>query len=208
MQNNNGPSRRSAQSGAITIMVALMLLVLLTIAAVGMSRNSFRSIVSSGFARQGAMAQNVADSGLEWSIYWMALGNSQVATNTGAREMATLKTTLLANDSMAGTAYDINGGGVYSPGSQTPQSDLTLPASASPANVTQGYTIGLTRMGKLPITGMSQGSGQGAFTPAAGGPVTQAPDLWAVRADAQVNYTQSHVTFTHAKEAWISTPVQ
>jgi len=61
-------------------------------------------------------------------------------------------------------------------------------------------------MGKLPVTDISQGSGSGAFTPASGGPLRQAPDLWAVRSDAQVQ--QGSVTFIHAKEAWISTPVQ
>jgi hypothetical protein len=37
---------RCSQSGGITILVALMLLVFLTIVAVGMSRNSFREVVA------------------------------------------------------------------------------------------------------------------------------------------------------------------
>jgi len=61
-------------------------------------------------------------------------------------------------------------------------------------------------MGKLPVMGMSQGSGQGAYTPAAGTAIPQAPDLWSVRSDAQVQ--QGGVTFVHAKEGWISTPAQ
>ena len=193
---------RSTQAGGITILVSLMLLVLLTIAAVGMSRNSFREIVTSGFSRQGAMTRNVADSGIEWSIHWIDLENGKLATSGAALQLNTLKTTLLADETLAGIAKDISSGGNYTPGG-TLQSDLKLPG---PTGVTQGFTLGLTRMGKLPVTDISQGSGSGAFTPASGGPLRQAPDLWAVRSDAQVQ--QGSVTFIHAKEAWISTPVQ
>ncbi len=192
----------SPQAGGITILVSLMLLVLLTIAALGMSRNSFREIITSGFSRQGAMTRNVADSGIEWSIHWIDLENGKLATAGAALQLTTLKTTLLTDDTLSGVAKDISTGGDYLPG-RTLQSDLKLPG---PANVTQGFTLGLTRMGKLPITDISQGSGSGAFTPASGGLLLQAPDLWAVRSDAQV--LQGAVTFIHAKEAWISTPVQ
>lgn len=201
MKNDPKSSVNSSQAGGITILVALMLLVLLTIAAVGMSRNSFREIVTSGFSRQGAMARNVADSGIEWSIHWIDVENGKVATGSGA-QLTALKTALLVDGTLAGVARDITTGGTYSAGGGL-QPDLQL---AGPAGFTQGFTIGLTRMGKLPITGMSQGSGPGAFAPASGGPLLQAPDLWAVRSDAQVQ--QGSVTFTHAKEAWISTPVQ
>ena len=153
----------SSQSGGITILVSLMLLVLLTIAAVGMSRNSFREIVTSGFSRQGAMTRNVADSGIEWSIHWIDLENGKLATSGAALQLNTLKTTLLAAETLAGIAKDISTGGDYTPGG-TLQSDLKLPG---PTGVTQGFTLGLTRMGKLPVTDISQGSGSGAFTSAA-----------------------------------------
>jgi len=198
--------RNSGQRGGITIMVALMLLVLLTIAALGMSKNSFREIVTSGFSRQGAMARNTADSGIEWSIHWIDLENGKLAADT-ALKLNSLKQALLEDDTLAGVAKDITSADPkvpvdYAPGG-TLQTDLELP---SPADTTQGFTIGLTRMGKLPIANMSQGSGAGAFTPASGGPLKQAPDLWAVRSDAQL--IQGGTTFVHAKEAWISTPVQ
>jgi len=202
MKNPVRRSPNSAQAGGITILVSLMLLVLLTIAAVGMSRNSLREIITSGFSRQGAMTRNVADSGIEWSIHWIDLENGKAATTGAALQLTNLKTALLSDDTLAGVAKDLVSGGDYSPGG-TLQSELQLPG---PAGVTQGFTIGLTRMGKLPITDISQGSGSGAFTPASGGPLRQAPDLWAVRSDAQVQ--QGSVTFIHAKEAWISTPVQ
>jgi len=201
MQTPTQPKAHFTQAGGITILVSLMLLVVLTIAAVGMSRNSFREVVTSGFSRQGAMTRNVADSGIEWSIHWIDVENGKLATGT-ALQLANEKMALLTSDTLSGIAKDINGGGDYSPGGDL-QPDLQL---TGPAGVTQFFTIGMTRMGKLPITNMGQGSGPGAFSPASGGPLLLAPDLWAIRSDAQVQ--QGSVTFIHAKEAWISTPVQ
>jgi type II secretory pathway pseudopilin PulG len=204
------PDLRPSEAGGITIVVALMLLVLLTIAAVAMSRNSLRDIVTSGFTRQGAMARNAADSGIEWGIYWIDLENSATAGVT-ALKLANLKAGLLLDPTLSGKARDVdtfvpgtsNPNDTYSPGG-TPPADLMLPSPA--AGVTEGFTLGLTRMGKLPITMMSQGSGTNAFTPAAGTENKNAPDLWAIRSDAQVS--QGGMTFIHAREAWISTPVQ
>ncbi len=200
---------RPSEAGGITIVVALMLLVLLTVAAVAMSRNSLRDIVTSGFTRQGAMARNAADSGIEWGIYWIDLENSATAGVT-ALKMANLAAGLLSDTTLSGKARDVdsfvpgtsNPNDVYSPGS-TPPADLMLP---TPAGVTAGFTMGMTNMGKLPITMMSQGSGTNAFTPAAGTENKNAPDLWAIRSDAQI--TQGGMTFVHAREAWISTPVR
>lgn len=205
MLNDQPPEPRNAQTGAITILVALMMLVLLTIAAVSMSRNAFREIVSSGFSRQGAMANNVAESGLDWSVYWLDPRNPPSAANPSAVNLVTLKKSLLQNNDLAGVAKAISdpaGTTNYLPGEAVP-TDSSWTGSTG---VTEGYTLGLTRMGKMPVTGMSQGAGPSAFTPAAGTANLQAPDLWAVRADAQV--TQGGVTFSHGKEAWISTPVQ
>lgn len=191
-----------SQQGGVTILVALMLLVLLTLAAIGMSRNSFREIVASGTIRQGSMARNTADSGLEWSIYWMDLTNLPGATGN-AKKLADLKQTLLLDKTKAGVAKDVSdstGATDYVPGANPV---LTMP---SVGDTTQTVSIGLTSMGKLPITGMSEGVGAGAFKPASGAISEVQPDLWAVRSDAQV--TVGGVTFIHAREAWISTPIQ
>ena len=198
------PDPRSPQTGGITIMVALMMLVLLTLAAVGMSRNSFREVVSSGFNRQGAMTREVADSGLEWTMYWIALNNSPNATGS-AISLNNEMNVLLQNPAQAGIAKDIITGADYKPGG-TLAADMTVPG---PTGTTEGFTIGLTAMGQPGITGMSQGIGQGSYSPASGGTNgsgTSAPYLWAVRSDAQV--IQGGVTFNHAREAWISSPVQ
>lgn len=196
------------QQGGITILVALMLLVLLTIAALGMSKNSFREVIISGTARQGSMVRNTADAGIEWSLYWLDIGNAQSGQATGmAAQLNTLKSTLLLNDSMSGQPYLVNTQAPYTgvPSFATITPDQTLPGTANEA---QGFTIALTRMGKLPITNMSQGVGPGSFSPAQGGISLQAPDLWSVRSDAQVDVVAAGTIFTHSKEAWITTPVQ
>lgn len=191
---------RSNQEGAITILVALMLLVLLTIASLGMSRNSMREIVSSGFARQGSMARNTADSGIHWAIHWMDYKNSALASGE-AQTLNARKQQLLLDPTLAGVAKDVISGADYAPGG-TVASGFTLP---SPTGTTQGFTMGITQMGKLAMVNTSQGVGAGDFKPAAGGTNLTAPDLWAIRSDAQV--VQGGVTFVHAKEVWITTPV-
>jgi hypothetical protein len=199
-------SGRAPQKGGITIMVALALLVFITLIATGMSRNSFREVVISGTARQGSVVRNAADSGVEWSIYWMDTFNAAgaPATVTSAK-LNNLKNQLLADPTLSGLSFDPMASALtrYDPASlPAPPADLLFPSAAG---TTQGFTVGLTRMGKLPIADMSQGTGPGAFTPAQGSESKQAPDLWAVRSDAQ--YKVGSVVFKHAKEAWITTPV-
>ena len=203
--------RFHAETGGITILVVLMLLVLLTIAAIGMSRNSLREVVSSGTVRQGAMVRNTADAGVEWSIYWLDIQNSGTAAGT-ALNMKNLKLTLLEHDDYSGVPYDVY---YQAPSTGVPAiSDASVQQLVAPTvannQTKQGYTISMTRMGKLPITDMSQGVQQGTFAPAQGGISKQAPDLWAIRSDAQLQVGTGLLApnFQYAKEAWVSTPVQ
>jgi Tfp pilus assembly protein PilX len=196
------------QSGGITILVALSLLVLLTIAAVGMSRNSFREVVISGTSRQGAMVRNAADAGIEWSIYWLDLSNAPNATQTSTQLIA-LKSDLLLNEIKSGKPFNVVGGLAYSNPTDIASLD-TDQKFPTVGETQQGFSTSLTRMGKLPITDMSQGITQGNFAPSTGAISKQAPDLWAVRSDGQLQAGTDILapTFLHSKEAWISTPVQ
>ncbi|NTV72971.1 MAG: hypothetical protein HGA66_02050 [Holophaga sp.] len=210
MRNVCEPPRNNRETGGITILVALMLLVFITLTAVGMSRNSFREVVISGTTRQGALARNVADSGVEWSIYWMTMENAPYAAGASAN-LKDLKSTLLATPALSGRSWDVMSSDLTAPSIYDPHAAtaaVTLDPITTPAGttVTQAYAIGLTGMGKLLITNMSQGLGSGAFAPATGNESKQAPDLWAIRSDARVG--AGAVTFVHAKELWISTPVQ
>jgi hypothetical protein len=204
MRRRTDCSLLDSQAGGITILVTLMLLVLITVGAMGMSKNALRELAISGTTRQGAMARNVADSGIEWSVYWMDATNAASAAGT-ARKLKDLKVLLKQNPTMAGVAYDPSTQAPYVTSLlPTPPADTTLGAVAG---TTQGYTVALTSMGKLPITNMSQGVGQGSFTPATGGISLQAPDLWAVRSDSQIKTGTGPfaMTFFQAKEAWVST---
>ncbi len=205
-------SLRDPQAGGITIIVTLMLLVLLTVAAMGMSKNALRELAISGTSRQGSMARNVADSGVEWAVYWLTDTNSGSASGT-ALALRNLKSTLAKDDTLAGRPYDPTAStfsttqGLYNTSVfPTPPADLVI---GSLSGTTQGFTVGLTRMGKLPIANMSQGTGQASFTPAQGSESKQAPDLWALRSDSQITVGSGLLAsrFFHSKEAWISTPV-
>ncbi len=212
MTNPTLRSLRDPQAGGITIIVTLMLLVLLTVAAMGMSKNALRELSISGTSRQGSMARNVADSGVEWAMYWLTDTNAGSAVST-ALSLRNLKSTLAADGTLAGRSYDpleptISATqGLYMPSAlPNPPADLVV---GGLAGTTQGFTVGLTRMGKLPIANMSQGNGPAAFAPAQGNETKQAPDLWALRSDSQITVGSGILAsrFFHAKEAWISTPV-
>jgi Tfp pilus assembly protein PilX len=206
--------RRQAQSGAIMILVALMLLVFLTIAAAGMTRNSFREILTSGTTRQSVMARNVADSGVEWTLLWMYGPNTPKATSASAAAVAGpsgLMNTLLSNSAtMSGKYYNFGTTAAspiaYTvPGSQTMPSDLTLSTTAT--GVKEGFTIAMMAMGHLEARDTSQGSTQGTYRPGTPDTSSQSigPNIWAVRSDGQVTF--SGLTFRQSREAWISTPV-
>lgn len=204
------PRNRAGEAGAVTLLVSLMLLVFITLTAVGMSRNAFREVVTSGMARQGALARNVADSGVEWSIFWMDYSNSSYATGSAAN-LNNLKLALLNGAIAPGRAWDVMSSSLTSPTRYTPASaenavTLSPITTAAGTTLTQNITVGLTNMGKMPITDMNQGVGTGSFTPAAGTASKLPPDLWAVRTDAKVGV--GALTFVHAKELWVSTPVQ
>jgi hypothetical protein len=207
--------RSPTQAGGITILVALMLLVFLTVVAVGMSRNSFREIVISGTSRQGSMVRNIADSGIEWGIFWLeqdnddkAVAGTATATDT-VKSLISLSGKLLKDPSLSGKPYDAANATptLYDVANPTVPPDLKWAAAPGSAYV-PGYSIALTRMGKLPITDMSQGLGPGAFSPAQGNENKQAPDLWALRSDAKLDAGLLGNTFVNSKEAWITTAVR
>lgn len=190
------------QRGGITILVSLMLLVFLTITALAMSRNSFREIVVSGTVRQGAMVRNVADSGIEFGILWMQPSSRrQAASGSSAETLQNLATSLVAGQSY-GTPFNLDGSDYLSINTATPPADLQVPAASG-----NGFNLALTAMGKMPLTNQSQtaGSSSSGYTPAAGSMALAAPDLWAIRSDGVIN-AGGVMTFSHSKEAWISSP--
>lgn len=173
----------SSQRGGITIIVALMLLVLLTVAAMGMARNSLREIMITATARPGAIVRNMADTGLEWSVYWLIDPNLQVgltSTSPGAQAFTSKIQELILNAEASGIKHS-----------------LAAVTMATDTNHTDTVALDVTRMGKLEGDGSSQNT------------VSDWrlwPDAWAIRSNANVTYA-SGIEFVHAKEAWLTTPV-
>ena len=76
--------RRPSEQGGITIVVALVLIVLMSLAAFSMSRNSIRQLASSGSILQGGKANEASEAGLDWYIVWGGAENQQASLAGGA----------------------------------------------------------------------------------------------------------------------------
>lgn len=187
------PSRpacpRRSESGGITILVALFLLVLMTIAAFAMSKNSLREVIITGTSRQAADVRNMADTGLEWSIYWMAEDVSGARPVPAAGSAAGALRALTLNNAVDTTKTGVPQQLSYSAG------DLNVSTSTDP---TRSFALWLTTMGEIELKGTQKNSQQvlDAYNPAT-------LQLWSVRSDAQVAYTNGPV-FLHSREAWFT----
>lgn len=176
---------RSSEEGGITILVALMLLVLLTISALAMSKNALREVIISGTTRQGADVRNVADSGLEWSMHWMGddLTNTRPNATGAALALRNLAQTTARDATLQGF-----------PQALAPTGDMIV--SSSP-DLTRQYRLFLTTMGELELMGTQKNAQQvlDAYNPAT-------LQLWSVRSDAEIMYPNQ--TFLHRREAWFT----
>lgn len=80
----HSPSRAS-ERGGVTIIIALVLIVLMSLAAFSLSRNSIRELATSGSIIQGDKASAAADAGLDWFVVWSHPDNVALAlVNPGA----------------------------------------------------------------------------------------------------------------------------
>jgi hypothetical protein len=159
-----------------------MLLVLLTISAVGMSRNSLREVIITGTQRQGVEVRNVADSGVEWSIHWLNEPNRNGrGPDPGAKALIGVFNELTSSADLLGETRTV---------SAVSGSPMTSAVSGG----TRSYTIQVIRMGELEMPMVSQ----------APGVVIQNPLLWSLRSDATLDY--SGMTFQHSRESWVAAP--
>lgn len=174
---------RQRQEGAITIIVVLMLLVLLMVAAFGMSRDSLRELKITSSSRQGAEVFNEADTGINWSVFWMYTPNQALGSaSAGGQALGTEMGYLTSNPDQLGKAVNI----------PATADMVTTPSS----NKTAKFNIDLTQMGRLPSTGISQNVNAALVSPL----------VWSVRSNASVTYAGA-ATYQHSREAWITTPV-
>lgn len=92
-------SARHSQTGGITILVALVLLSIMTVAAMSMSQNTLRELAITGNESTGRKAAESADSALDWVLIWSnpnAASSILASTDpiTGANTSTLVTTTL------------------------------------------------------------------------------------------------------------------
>jgi hypothetical protein len=76
---------RASERGGVTIIIALVLIVLMSLAAFSLSRNSIRELATSGSIIQGGKASAAADAGLDWFVVWSHPDNVVLSlASTGA----------------------------------------------------------------------------------------------------------------------------
>ena len=179
-------SLQHPEAGGITILVALMLLVLLTVAAMALSRNALREMIVAGASRQGVETREIADSGLDYAIYWMIQGQDNRPTvsataTSGYQGLIAAMDQLRSNPTLSGRYYTIN-------------NDSSMTFNPAPGK-TGSFDLQIINMGKLPIVLTSQ------IDP------RLRPDLWAIRSDANLTYGGG-MTFQNSREMWVSTTVK
>lgn len=72
-------ARVQSQQGGMTIIMALGLLVVMSLAAFNLSRNAIRELSTTGHTIQGNKAAEASDAGLDWFIVWASPFNSASA---------------------------------------------------------------------------------------------------------------------------------
>jgi hypothetical protein len=183
------PSMRRNETGGITIMVALMLLVLLTVTAFSMSRNSMRELIVTGTLRQAADARNNADTGCEWALYWVGPSTTRPlpVAGTGAEQMVNQSAQLQGNTLNQGDWITINGDGY---------ADMKDPSFL---HGTRKFDLDVMYMGKIDIDPFSQTEIKAASQ--------VQPDLFSIRTTSTTSYTGGP-TFVHKREVWSTVPVR
>ncbi|MBI3131706.1 MAG: hypothetical protein HYZ13_10305 [Acidobacteria bacterium] len=169
---------RNSQAGGVVILVVLSLLVLMTVAAMGMSRNSLREVMIVGSARQASAVRQLADSGLEFSLLWSDPQN--VATGLGAIKYQEKMRDLLVTPDKQGSYEELPKG----------LSDMSL-QSAEPS---QAFELRLLRLGKLPVLKTSVPD-ERLYN-----------DIWVTQSMGVMKV--GTLEFQHRKEAWLTTPAQ
>lgn len=70
---------RPREQGGITILVALVLLVVMSLASFSLSRNTIRELATTGHVIQGDKAAEASDAGLDWFMVWSHPDNMTAA---------------------------------------------------------------------------------------------------------------------------------
>lgn len=178
------------ETGGVTIMVALFLLVLLTISAMAMSKNSLREVIISGTTRQGAEVRTIADTGIEWSMAWMTPSPRPApAAGTDAEALKALVGPLARDPLRQGLAQAFT---------RPTGGEMTISGSGT----IKEFDLAITAMGQIELMGTQRNV---QATPDAFNPATL--QLWSIRSNASSDFGGGQV-FTHSREAWFTLPPQ
>lgn len=180
---------RGGERGGVTIIAALMLLALLTVAVIGLSRNSMRETMVLAAARQSSDIREVADTGVEWSIQWMdpkVWPEESQKPASVANPVVKQVMELVQHPELAGRVYDIP---------STTTAKMLLPERTGEiSGISRTFDMQLSYMGRVPITDTSQMDPR-LF-----------PLLWMIRSRGTVALPGG-LSFKHDRESWISTPI-
>lgn len=78
---------RPTEFGGGTIVLALILLVIMSLAAFGVSRASLRELATSGSVSQGTKAAEASDAGLDWFLVWSDADNASAAASATGNQV-------------------------------------------------------------------------------------------------------------------------
>ena len=101
------------QAGGAAILLALIILVVMSLAAFGVARNALRDLAIVGTVTQGTKAEQAADAGLDWFIIWTHPDTATTATSiTGNRalisKLADAKSLTWGDPAQPNTTRDLN----------------------------------------------------------------------------------------------------
>ena len=185
------------ESGGLTILMALVMLVVVTVAAFGLSRSSLREVLITGNESTGRKAFEMADSGLDYVISWGSPYATTAATPTAAALQTKMGSLLDAIDlpGVAQTGFiDSSGTLRYKMLASTVGGDMTPSPSAylQKSAVTPAFDLEVRYLGQVPL----QNTGSGGF-------IKSNRSFWLVHSTGRANIGTTGQSFISQREALV-----
>jgi len=216
------------QRGAITILVVLSLLVLLTTLTFAMSRNALLEISNSGTVWQAARASEASEAGLDWYLLWSNRDNLAQATGRDREKLTEAMQQLNTTGLWQTTAYLLNPSFVDGSGSpwdrairltsneRSTNSDMVLTRTGTAFQqaglaTVQSFDVTVRYLGKSDVAEISGGAGGSGSTAGTATPRTgRYSNLYQVQGIGKASVptgTSSYMRYTATREMYVtSTP--
>lgn len=158
--------RRASERGGVTILVSLLLLVVVSVAAMGLSRETLREAAITGNESTGRKAYEAADSAIDWTLTWLG-DDLDVGTDAARTNLQNQMTSLVnAIDAAApptsgvdgtlntkGTGNMSNTSGtfrVYLYAEDNPNTEMNMtPTQLQPSEVKQAFDTEIRYLGDM-----------------------------------------------------------